>query len=103
LSALDSKENTIICSDKVFDLSIKLTTDVFLVNSIEQLNKISRLNKQTKQNVFLKRLPNKFDRKQAIDIAKEIDISMRSADGYLKIFQDQGKIIKQKHGEYHKS
>lgn len=102
LSALDSKENTIICSDKVFDLSIKLTTDVFLVNSIEQLDKISRSNKQTKQSIFLKRLPNQFDRKQAIDIAKEIDVSMRSADGYLKIFQDQGKIIKQKHGAYHK-
>lgn len=103
ISALDSKEDTIICSDKVFDLSIKLTTDILLVNSIEQLNKISRSNKKSKQNLFLKSLPNKFDRKQAVEIASQIGIPKRSADGYLKIFQEKNKIIKQKHGSYHKS
>ena len=100
---IKSKEDTIICSDKVFDLSIKLTTDILLVNSIEQLNKISRSNKKSKQNLFLKSLPNKFDRKQAVEIASQIGIPKRSADGYLKIFQEKNKIIKQKHGSYHKS
>jgi len=48
-------------------------------------------------------LPEEFYRKKAIDLAKEIGISQRSADGYLKILQDHGKIIRQKHGSYRKS
>ena len=48
-------------------------------------------------------LPKEFYRKKAIDLAKEIGVSQRSADGYLKILQDQGKLTRQKHGSYRKS
>jgi len=47
-------------------------------------------------------LPLEFDRKQAIVTAKEIRIPQRSADSYLKILVEQGKIIKQNHGFYKK-
>ena len=45
-------------------------------------------------------LPKEFNRKKSIDLAKEIGISQRSADGHLKTLQVQGKIIKQNHGSY---
>ena len=45
-------------------------------------------------------LPKEFNRKKAVDVAKEIGISPRSADGHLKTLQAQGLIIKQKHGSY---
>jgi predicted transcriptional regulator len=39
---------------------------------------------------------------EAISIAMEIGIPQRSADNYLKILVQQGKIIKQTHGSYKK-
>ena len=104
LSAIESKAEVITCSDKVFDLSMKLISEVFLGNSLDQLKHMSKSNKpsRSKQTLLLKVLPLEFDRKQAIVIAKEIGIPQRSADSYLKILVEQGKIIKQNHGSYKK-
>jgi predicted transcriptional regulator len=43
-----------------------------------------------------------FERKEAVSVAKEIGIPQRSADNYLKILVQQGKIIKKTHGSYRK-
>ena len=104
LSTIESKDQAITCSDKVFDLSMKLISEVFLGNSLDQLKHMSKSNKpsRSKQTLLLKVLPLEFDRKQAIVIAKEIGIPQRSADSYLKILVEQGKIIKQNHGSYKK-
>ena len=51
---------------------------------------------------FLKALPIDFERKEAVSVAKGIGIPQRSADNYLKILVQQGKIIKQTHGSYRK-
>ena len=91
-----------IYTDKVFDLSLKLISEVFLDNSLEQLKRMPKATvaSPSKHKKLFDALPNEFHRKKAIDLAKEIGISQRTADGYLKILQDQGKIIKQKHGLY---
>jgi predicted transcriptional regulator len=83
---------------------MKLISEVFLGNSLDQLKHMSKSNKssRSKQTLLLKVLPLEFDRKQAIVIAKEIGIPQRSADSYLKILVEQGKIIKQNHGSYKK-
>ena len=105
LSALESTDDIITCSDKVFDLSINLITDVFLGNSLEQLKRMSNsnINSRSKQISFLKALPIDFERKEAVSVAKKIGIPQRSADNYLKILVQQGKIIKQTHGSYQKT
>ena len=104
LSAIESNDDLITCSDKVFDLSINLITDVFLGNSLEQLKRMSNsnINSRSKQISFLKALPIDFERKEAVSVAKKIGIPQRSADNYLKILVQQGKIIKQTHGSYRK-
>ena len=104
LSAIESNDDIITCSDKVFDLSINLITDIFLGNSLEQLKLMSKsnINSRSKQISFLKALPIDFERKEAVSVAKEIGIPQRSADNYLKILVQQGKIIKQTHGSYRK-
>ena len=104
LSAIESNDDIITCSDKVFDLSINLITDVFLGNSLEQLKRMSNsnINSRSKQISFLKALPIDFERKEAVSVAKKIGIPQRSADNYLKILVQQGKIIKQTHGSYRK-
>mgnify|MGYP001269175776 FL=1 len=68
LSAIESKAEVITCSDKVFDLSMKLISEVFLGNSLDQLKRMSKSNKSSssKQTLLLKALPLEFDRKQAI-------------------------------------
>ena len=84
--------------------AIILALVVFLGNSLDQLKRMSKSNKSSssKQTLLLKALPLEFDRKQAIVKAKEIRIPQRSADSYLKIIVEQGKIIKQNHGFYKK-
>ena len=68
LSAIESNDDIITCSDKVFDLSINLITDVFLGNSLEQLKRMSNsnINSRSKQISFLKALPIDFERKEAV-------------------------------------
>ena len=104
-SALESKDQKILCRDKIFDLSLKLISEVFLDNSLEQLKRMPKASDASPPNYkkLFDALPKEFNRKKAIDLAKEIGISQRSADGHLKIFKNQGKIIKQEHGSYHKS
>ena len=104
-SALMSKDQKILFTDNVFYLSLKLISEVFLDNSLEQLKRMPKATvvSLSKHKKLFDVLPKEFQRKKAIDLAKEIGILQRSADGYLKIFQDQGKIIKKKYGSYHKS
>lgn len=104
-SALESKDQKILCTDKIFDLSLKLISEVFLDNSLEQLKRMPKASDASPPNYkkLFDALPKEFNRKKAIDLAKEIGISQRSADGHLKTFKNQGKIIKQEHGSYHKS
>jgi hypothetical protein len=104
-SALESKDQKILCTDKIFDLSLKLISEVFLDNSLEQLKRMPKASGTSPPNYkkLFDALPKEFNRKKAIDLAKEIGISQRSADGHLKTFKNQGKIIKQEHGSYHKS
>jgi len=52
--------------------------------------------------LLVKALPIDFERKEAVSVAKKIGIPQRSADNYLKILVQQGKIIKQTHGSYRK-
>ena len=51
---------------------------------------------------LLDTLPKEFNRKKAIDLAKKIGISERSADGYLKKLTDESLIKKLNHGVYKK-
>ena len=56
----------------------------------------------SKHKELLDTLPKEFNRKKAIDLAKKIGISERSADGYLKKVTDESLIKKLNHGMYKK-
>jgi len=56
----------------------------------------------SKHEKLLDTLPKEFNRKEAIDLAKKIGISERSADGYLKKLTDESLIKKLNHGVYKK-
>jgi len=105
LSALESRDKKILCSDRIYDLSLKLVLEVFLDNSLEQLKRMPKgsFTSPSKHKKLFDALPEEFHRKKAIDLAKEIGISERSGDGYLKTLVDQGEIMWQKHGFYKKS
>ncbi|MDA9602383.1 DUF3987 domain-containing protein [Flavobacteriaceae bacterium] len=105
LSALESTDKKILCTDRIYDLSLKLVLEVFLDNALDQLKRMpkSTILSTSKHEKLFNSLPKEFYRKKAIDLAKEIGVSQRSADGYLKILQDQGRLIRQKHGSYRKS
>ena len=105
LSALESTDKKILCTDRIYDLSLKLVLEVFLDNALDKLKRMpkSSIMSASKHEKLFDTLPKEFYRKKAIDLAKEIGVSQRSADGYLKILQDQGKLTRQKHGSYRKS
>jgi hypothetical protein len=105
LSALESTDKKILCTDRIYDLSLKLVLEVFLDNALDQLKRMpkSTILSTSRHEKLFNALPKEFYRKKAIDLAKEIGVSQRSADGYLKILQDQGRLIRQKHGSYRKS
>ena len=104
LSVLESEDKKIICTDKTFELSLNLILEVFLDNALEQLKRMpkSTVVSSSKHEKLLDTLPKEFNRKKAIDLAKKIGISERSADGYLKKLTDESLIKKLNHGLYKK-
>lgn len=54
------------------------------------------------RNTLLTKLPNSFKRKDAVILAKEIGISERACDKYVKLYLDNRVIIKQAYGNYSK-
>ena len=104
LSVLESEDKKIICTDKTFELSLNLILEVFLDNALEQLKRMpkSTVVSSSKHEKLLDTLPKEFNRKKAIDLAKKIGISERSADGYLKKLTDESLIKKLNHGVYKK-
>ena len=73
-------------------------------NALEQLKRMpkSTVVSPSKHEKLLDTLPKEFNRKKAIDLAKKIGISERSADGYLKKLTDESLIKKLNHGVYKK-
>ena len=77
---------------------------MFLDNALEQLKRMPKGSfiPPSKHKELLDTLPKEFNRKKAIDLAKKIGISERSADGYLKKVTDESLIKKLNHGMYKK-
>ena len=104
LSAMESKDTEIECSDKTIDLSIKLILEVFLVNSV---NLLKRMSKSTAPSLprdiaLLDSLPVEFGRKQALEQAASMGIKNRTADTMLSTLVKQQIIAKHQHGVYRK-
>ena len=73
---------------------------IFLSNSSEYQKQVVHRRPNIKKSFGA--LPKEFNRKKAIDLAKKIGISERSADGYLKKLTDESLIKKLNHGVYKK-
>jgi hypothetical protein len=79
----------VYCSDIDFDNAIELTK-IYLQHSIIMFTNLPKQDEQgsfkSGQNKkhFLDALPNKFQRKEAIELAKNFNIKERSADNFLK-------------------
>ena len=104
LSAMESKDTEIQCSDKTIDLSIKLILEVFLVNSVDLLERMSKSTAPSlpRDTALLNALPIEFDRKQAIEQAVSMGIKNRTADGMLSTLVERQMLVKQQHGVYRK-
>ena len=104
LSAMESKDTEIQCSDKTIDLSIKLILEVFLVNSVDLLERMSKSTAPSlpRDTALLNALPIEFDRKQAIEQAVSMGIKNRTADGMLSTLVERHMLVKQQHGVYRK-
>tara|TARA_B110000914_G_C15305192_1_gene372953 strand:+ start:292 stop:696 length:405 start_codon:yes stop_codon:yes gene_type:complete len=104
LSAMESKDTEIECSDKTIDLSIKLILEVFLVNSVDLLQRMSKSTAPSlpRDIALLDSLPVEFGRKQALEQAASMGIKNRTADTMLSTLVKQQIIAKHQHGVYRK-
>jgi hypothetical protein len=100
--------STIVCSSKNLETAIKITQSL-LQNSQEVAEYLSksaprfRIKKPVKHSL-LDNLPNVlFKRYTAIEIGKELQISERTTDEYLKEFVMENKLIQPKTGCYQRT
>jgi hypothetical protein len=104
--AIDEK---LICTDKAFK-AVKLMLPVLLKHASYALNLTSGntegnlLSQQKNENIqmLLQYLPQKFSRKQYLEVAKILDISKSTADRYIDNNSFGGKIKRLEKGMYEK-
>ena len=101
LSALDSNNNEIVCSDNNFEIALRLINEVFFDNSYRMLE---GMGKKTINNnnvdIAYNFMPNEFTRKQGIEICANTGVKQRSADYMLSKMVKKGLIRKIEHGKY---
>lgn len=56
-----------------------------------------------KKERFFEELPEKFTHKEFVELAKNLNILLRTAERYMSVFCDKGLIKKEEHGIYIKS
>ncbi|TCZ73829.1 DUF3987 domain-containing protein [Flaviaesturariibacter aridisoli] len=93
-----------LCSELDFGLSEKIVETVlhhaFVVMS--RLPKKSDAVKNPLLNKLFKVLPQSFSRAEAVEKASTLKIKPRTADSYLKLLVDEGKLSKEGNGTYQK-
>lgn len=109
LSALrrfDAGEKGGKCECDVLDFEIaEKISDVLLTHSIITMDLVPKTSDPSMGNSeekFYKRLPDKFDRLEAVEIGKSMNLKPRSCDGYLKKLVDKCKLEKTANGRYSK-
>ena len=103
LSALDSNDNEIVCSDNNFEIALRLINEVFFDNSYKMLGNMSKKTiKNNNLDIAYNFLPDKFTRKQGVDVCVNLGVKQRSADNILSKMVEQGLIRKIEHGKYAK-
>jgi len=97
---------TQICSDTDFQAAISMvkvlvkhSSHVF--SELQQEVKVTRPKDRKEQ--FLDRLPEKFNRKDFIDLAKSLSFAERTADKYISTFCEKGLIFREQANTYTKT
>jgi len=106
LRRFDTKENgkNYECDEIDFDIAEKIS-DVLLSHSIIAMDLVPKTSDPSMGNSeekFYKRLPEKFDRLEAVEIGNSMNLKPRSCDGYLKKLVDKCKLEKTANGRYSK-
>lgn len=103
LSALDSNDDEIVCSDNNFEIALRLISEVFLDNSYKMLDKMSTKPIKTSNiELVYSFLPDNFTRKQGVEVCTKTGVKERSADYILSKMVEKGLIRKVSHGNYAK-
>lgn len=98
------KGKNYVCDLVDFDIAEKIS-DVLLSHSIIAMDLVPKTSDPSMGNSeekFYKRLPEKFDRLEAVEIGNSMNLKQRSCDGYLKKLVDKCKLEKTANGRYSK-
>ncbi len=106
LRYFDNAESTsdFICTDEDFEIALQMIK-VYQEHAVFMFGELPKSGTVTDKNLQLlfEKLPNSFDRKEAIFIAmNNFSIKERTADGYLKKLVDMKMLNKLKSGTYEK-
>lgn len=106
LRYFDNAESTsdFICTDEDFGIALQMIK-VYQEHAVFMFGELPKSGTVTDKNLqlFFEKLPNSFDRKEAIFIAMQnFSIKERTADGYLKKLVDMKMLNKLKSGTYEK-
>jgi hypothetical protein len=98
------KHSNYECDELDFEIAEKIS-DVLLSHSIIAMDLVPKTSDPSMGNSegnFYKRLPEKFDRLEAVEIGNSMNLKQRSCDGYLKKLVDKCKLEKTANGRYSK-
>lgn len=92
-----------VCSDGDFQAAlsmvkilVKHSSHVFSELPVD----VNPVKPKDRKEQFLDLLPEKFNRKDYLEIAKRLTITDRASDGYINKFCDTGLILREKYGSY---
>lgn len=99
-------QQKISCIDADFNTAI-MTVQTLLHHTVDVYNKlkkrgIAKRDKNIKER-FNEKLPSKFNRAKAMEIASLMQIKEKTAEHYLSLLTKDGKLIKPQHNQYEKS
>lgn len=94
----------VICEDMDFATAFKLT-EVYLRHGTMIFKELPKKESVIDQFIkkFYDRLPDNFNRQQAVVVGKSYNIQERTVDGYLKKLCDADVLVKTTYGQYEKS
>ena len=102
-----STKNEFECTDEDYNTAT-LIISTLLEHTTKIFKQVHRFKKNkfasgTNKEVFLTKLPDSFNRLEAMAIATALDIKEKTAENYLSHFIQNGDLLKPKHNHYEKN
>jgi Protein of unknown function (DUF3987)/VirE N-terminal domain len=106
LRALDERKicKKLICKDDDFNSSIAITS-VLIEHAVSVYQTLLSKNENVlkpKPLLYFRKLPNKFNRRESMEIAASLDIKEKTAESYLTTFITKKVLCRVEHNHYEK-